>query len=401
MYKVKSEPSILRLTGPIIIVVGAIIVVAAGAFFAGYSVASASNHTQSMHVFWEAWNLAENEFYYDKPSETDRIYGAINGMLAMYKDRFTFLLPPDQAAKNNEVMQGKDGGIGASVEMNPDGELVIVEAMMGKPAAQAGIQAGDVVTAVDGQDIKGLALADIVTKIHGPLGSTVTLTVKRQGTSGPLTITVMRDQINTYSKMLKGGIAYISLAIFDQQSAEDLRGELQKMLNQHPNALILDLRDNPGGYLDQALEIGDLFLPEGLIASEKDSTGLSQDFSAHTGDIGEQVPMVVLVSKDSASAAEIVSGALQDRKRAVLIGQQTYGKGTVQDIHTLSDGSQLRVTHGAWYTPNHTPIQSSSGEHLGLTPNVVVALPATPQPGVDPTLNAALDYIRAHYWRAF
>jgi carboxyl-terminal processing protease len=411
MYQTKSDTSILRLTGPIIIILGAILLVAGGAFAAGYAVANSNNHSEGMQVFWEAWTLVENEFYFDKPSETDRIHGAINGMLSAYKDRFTFLMPPDLAQKNEQVMQGQDGGIGATVQMSKEGELVIVEAMIGKPAAEAGLQAGDVIVAVNGEDIKGLTLQDIVEKIHGPLGTSVSLELKRPGANTLLTFTVMRQQINTYSKMLKGGIAYVSLSIFSQQAADELSAELETLLKQQPSALILDLRDNPGGYLDQALNIADLFLTEGPIASEKESSGLSKDFSADTGDLAEQVPLIVLVNNNSASASEIVAGALQDRQRGVLIGQHTYGKGTVQTIHTLSDKSQLRITHGAWYTPNKTPIQSSSGEHLGLAPNVLVPLadPASAagdpiQPAdqlADPTLNAAIEYIKAHYWRPF
>src|SRR5581483_3341821 len=349
----------------VVVVLAALLVTAFGSFVAGYLVATGSNRTPpGMKVFWEAWNLADSEFYYDKPSDQERIYGAIRGMLATYQDPFTAFAPPEAAAADNQLMQGESGGIGARIGVNKEGQLVVTEAMIGKPAALAGVRNGDIITAVDGQAIKDLALTEAVRKIRAPIGTSVQLTLKRSGRPDLFTVSVTRQQINVYGKMLPGNIAYISLALFSRTAPDEVKSELERLLKERPRALIFDLRGNPGGYLDEALKVADLFLSAGPIASERTSDGDNQKYSAKTGEIGERIPLVVLVDKASASAAEIVAGALQDRQRAILIGQQTYGKGSVQNLHTLSDGSELRVTHGAWYTPNETPIQRN-GQHIG------------------------------------
>ncbi len=379
----------------VVVVLAALLVTAFGSFVAGYLVATGSNRTPpGMKVFWEAWNLADSEFYYDKPSDQERIYGAIRGMLATYQDPFTAFAPPEAAAADNQLMQGESGGIGARIGVNKEGQLVVTEAMIGKPAALAGVRNGDIITAVDGQAIKDLALTEAVRKIRGPIGTSVQLTLKRSGRPDLFTVSVTRQQINVYGKMLPGNIAYISLALFSRTAPDEVKSELERLLKERPRALIFDLRGNPGGYLDEALKVADLFLSAGPIASERTSDGDNQKYSAKTGEIGERIPLVVLVDKASASAAEIVAGALQDRQRAILIGQQTYGKGSVQNLHTLSDGSELRVTHGAWYTPNETPIQRN-GQHIGLTPNIVVTVPETLDLGQDPILDAALGYIQS------
>ncbi len=394
-----SNRTAIRVQGQVFIILAAVVIVAAGAFGAGYVVATANNarSTPDMRVFWEAWRLADSEFYYTKPSDQERVYSAVRGMLASYNDQFTLFTAPDISAANTQLMEGEVGGIGAHVALNKDGQLMISEALIGKPAALAGVQTGDIITAIDDHDIKNLALADAVKFIRGPIGTQVKLTIQRVNVKGPITLMVTRQQINIYGRMMDDGIAYVSLSLFSKTAPDELQTEIAQLLRQNPRALIFDLRGNPGGYFDEALKIADLFLPDGPIASEKLSSGDIRKFNGHTGDLAEQIPLVVLVDKGSASAAEIVAGALWDRKRAVLIGQQTYGKGSVQVIHTLSDGSQLRVTHGAWYTPNETPIQQN-GKNIGLKPDVVVTIPETPEPNVDPILRAALDYLNRYYF---
>jgi len=394
-----SNRTAIRVQGQVFIILAAVVIVAAGGFGAGYAVATANNarSTPDMRVFWEAWRLADSEFYYTKPSDQERVYGAVRGMLASYNDQFTLFTPPDISAANTQMMEGELGGIGARVALNKDGQLIITEALIGKPAAQAGVQSGDIITAIDDHPIKNLALADAVQFIRGPIGTQIKLTIQRPNVKNPLTIMVTRQQINIYGRMMDDGIAYVSLSLFSKTAPDELKAEVDRLLQQNPRVLIFDLRGNPGGYFDEAIKVADLFLPAGPIASEKLSSGDARKFNGDSGDLAEQIPLVVLVDKGSASAAEIVAGALWDRKRAVLIGQQTYGKGSVQVIHTLSDGSQLRVTHGAWYTPNETPIQQN-GKNIGLKPDVVVNVPDTPEPNVDPILKAALDYINRYYF---
>jgi carboxyl-terminal processing protease len=394
----RSDERIVLARSQVLVILAALVVTAIGSFAIGYVAATVNStgNVPAMKVFWEAWRLADSEFYYTKPSETDRVYGAINGMLASFQDQFTAFVAPVPAAANTQLIQGEVGGIGVRIGVDKDGQLVVNEAMIGKAAALAGVQSGDVIIGVDGKPLKGLSFADAVSLIRGPIGTQVALQIQRPGVAAPITVTVTRQQINIYGKMLPDGIAYISMGIFSKTAPAELERELRTLLKDNPRALILDLRGNPGGLLDESLKIADLFLPDGPIASEKLSSGENIKFSAHSGDIGESIPMVVLVDKGSASASEIVSGALQDRHRAVLIGQQTFGKGSVQQLFTLSDGSQLRITHGAWYTPNETPIQRN-GEHIGLTPDVAVTVPDTPAANSDPILDAATDYVKVHY----
>ncbi len=377
----------------LLIVVAALLITAAGGFGAGLAVANASNaaHTQGVWApFWEAWNLVDSEFYYQKPPEAERIRGAIRGMLTTLDDRYTLYIAPDAAAADAQVMQGDSGGIGAKIMVNAQGEIVIAEAMIGKPAAEAGLQSGDIIRTVDEHDLTGVNAADAIRWVRGPINSQVKLTIQRG--SQQLAFTLTRQQINVYGKMLNDQIAYVSLGLFDEKSTEQLTQAIKPLLAQNPRALIFDLRGNPGGYLDQAIRVADLFLTEGTVAREKATGGDDKTFSAKTGDLAEGIRLIVLVDKGSASAAEIVSGALKDRQRATLIGQTTYGKGSVQTVHQLSDKSQLRVTSGAWYTPNDTPIQ-----HIGLTPTIIVNVPDIPAPGTDPILDAAVRYILRGY----
>jgi carboxyl-terminal processing protease len=378
----------------VVVLIGVMIATALGAFAAGYVAARPAAASSGKHVFDEAWQIIERQFYYPKPPESERTYAAINAVIATLKDPHTLLLQPVQAEREVRVMRGQVGGVGIVVAQDETTKAIIVgEARRGWPAEQAGVRAGDIIIAVDGVDVTGKELSEAANLIRGELDTEVTLTVRRDGAARPLDFKMKRGQINVYGTMLADDIAYLSMTIFNETAPADIEKFLKELLPQNPRALILDLRGNGGGFLNESLDIADMFLPKGLIATEKLFNGENKRFTAKDGGLAEQIPMVVLVDGGSASASEIVAGALQDRGRAVLIGQRTYGKGSVQTIHTLSDGSQLRVTSGAWYTPNEKPIQPGEGKPGGLAPDVTVPLPDEPTPGVDPVLDAALEYI--------
>ena len=371
----------------------ALMFTAGGSFVAGY-LAGRPERAVRLGVLEEAWRIIQEDFYYPLPSEDEQVYGAIRGLLSTLNDQHTVLLPPVAAARDAAVMQGQVGGVGAIVSMTDQNEVIVVEARRGWPAEQAGVRAGDVIVAVDGTDIGGQTLEEAVNRIRGPLGTPVTLTLRRRGVALPFDLTMTRGQINVYGQMLQDDIAYISFDVFNSTAPADVRVALSRLLAESPRALILDLRGNGGGFLNEALDIADLFLPAGLIATERTSAGETRRFTARDGDAGEQVPLVVLVDGRSASASEIVAGAIQDRGRGVLIGERTFGKGSVQGLHVLSDGSQLRVTQGAWYTPDETPIERRGDAPGGLLPDIVVEREAEPQPGADRILETALRYIR-------
>jgi carboxyl-terminal processing protease len=384
-----------RLT--LIVVIGALCVVAVGGFFAGYVVGQ-RNTPNPQAIFNEVWRITDREFYYDKPTEPERAYAAINGLLSSLKDPHTIFLPPAPAAKQNAVMRGEEGGVGATVAQLEDKRFQVMEVRRGWPFERAGGKAGDVILAVDGAEIAGLTLEQVVSKIRGPLGTPVRLTLAREGSPDPIEITPVRQQINVYGEMWEDRIGYLSLTTFNATAPADMRTQLEKIMAANPRALILDLRGNTGGYLTESLEIADLFLSEGLIATERMKDGSVRRFEAKTGEIAEQVPVVVLVNGMSASASEIVAGAIQDRKRGVLIGQRTFGKGSVQRIFSFGDGSQLFVTAGAWYTPNETPIQKHGDQPGGLKPDIEVP-PSTSGALVqtDPVEQAAIDYIKKNF----
>lgn len=336
-------------------------------------------------------DLLDEQFYGEIPDGKTLAYGAIRGMLLTLDDPYTSFIDPEISAVLNEDASGSFEGIGAMVTMRSDGYLEVVSVMAGQPAASAGVLAGDIILAVGDQSLVGLGLYEAISYIRGPAGTEAALEIARSGESESLFITVVRSKIEiqvVQSKMLDDGIAYVTLTEFDASATKKLEWALKELLAQKPRALIFDLRGNPGGWLDQAIKVSDLFLDKGLVAIERDSGGGEQKFYSYDGDLGEDIPMVVLVNRGSASASEIVAGALQDRGRAILIGQETLGKGSVQRPNNLEDGSQVRITIARWFTPNDKSIH---GE--GLTPDIEQEFPTDTPADEDPQLDRAIEYL--------
>jgi carboxyl-terminal processing protease len=227
--------------------------------------------------------------------------------------------------------------------------------------------------------------------VRGPAGSDVTLLVERSEEPQPFEVTVTRAHFEieiTEVRMLEDGIGYIRLREFSATAREKLEAGLEELLAEEPRGIVLDLRYNPGGWLDQAVRVSDLFLDERVILTQRWKDGSEEVFSAKDGDIGEDIPIVVLVDRGTASASEIVAGALQDHERAVLIGETTFGKGAVQLVYNLSDGSQLVVTSALWFTPDNQPIHGT-----GLTPDIEIPWPEEVGPDEDPQLDRAVEYL--------
>ena len=349
---------------------------------------------ETFQLFWEVWDLVQHNFYGELPDMQTLTYAAIRGMLGTLRDDYTAFIEPSVAAIISEDATGEFEGIGAFVGMDEAGKVEIVEPFEGGPAEQAGVRAGDRVLAVDGVSIAGATLYEAIGLIRGPEGTDVTLLIEREGVTDPFEITVTRARLEiavTRVEMRDDGIGYIRLYDFSATAGERMEEGVQELLSQEAQAIIFDMRGNPGGWLDQAVEVADLFLDDGAILIERWSDGRERPFEAQPGDVGEDVSLVVLVDGGSASAAEIVAGALQDRERAVLIGAPTFGKGSVQRPFTLSDGSELRVTAALWFTPNDRAIH---GE--GLAPDIEVPWPEEEvEPGEDPQLERAVEYILA------
>lgn len=318
------------------------------------------------------------------------LYGAASGLVAAVGDSHTLFQEPVAAGFEQERMEGTFEGIGANVEMR-DSKLTIALPLPGSPALKAGLLPGDVVLAVDGQTIAGLSITDAVVLIRGPRGSEVKLTIQRVGVADPFIVSVTRDRIEVAtvsSKMLDGNIAYVQLSIFNAIATKQLTEALSALLAQKPRGLILDLRGDPGGYLTTAIEVASQFLPRNsLILSEVRRDQPAQEYRVKVPGLATLIPLVVLIDGGSASASEIVAGAIQDLQRGVIIGSQSYGKGSVQATHNLVNGSSLRVTIAKWNRPNGTNIDGN-----GIKPDMEVnRTQADFDAGLDPQLDRAVQ----------
>jgi carboxyl-terminal processing protease len=333
------------------------------------------------NVFWEAWNLVDRKFYHTEPLDRQRmVYGAIDGMLKSLGDDYTVFEDPTAAASTRERISGQFEGIGAYIDYT-EGALTIVSPIEESPAEKAGLKAGDIVVRVDSNELAplldGLDRAEATRKaanlIRGPKGTTVNLSVLRPSTSETLEFSIVRDAvplISVRSKMLEGNIAHIQISEFKETTTAELDRTLNEVLAQQPSGIILDMRNNPGGLLVTAQEVLGRFLPDGVALIEEFGDGRTQTLNVQRSSDAPSVfdtPMVVLTNQGSASASEIVAGALRDRGRATLVGEKTFGKGSVQSVERLSDGSSARITIAHWFTPNRTEIHQK-----GIEPDMYV-----------------------------
>jgi carboxyl-terminal processing protease len=342
-------------------------------------------------LFWETWNLIQQDYYGDLPSEEEVIYGAIRGAMNTLNDPFTGFLEPNIAAIQREDDSGAFEGVGAYVTMS-DGQLTIVSTFKDQPAEKAGLRRGDIVLKVDDTPIENMSIYEAISLIRGPAGTPVRLTIQREGQE-PLEVEIVRARIDipvVESTMREDGIGYVSLYDFSSDSSVKLADAIQKLLAQNAKGLILDLRGNPGGFLNEAVLTTGLFLPkDAVIVSERYKDAPPQVLRNPYEPVAPDIPMVVLVDGGSASASEILAGAVQDYGRAVLVGEKTFGKGSVQLAYQLSNGSELRVTVARWFTPNGRAIH---GE--GLEPDIAVEMTQKDiEANLDPQLDRAVEYL--------
>ncbi|MFN2204045.1 MAG: S41 family peptidase [Caldilineaceae bacterium] len=332
----------------------------------------------SFRVFWESWDLVKEYFVdQDKIDPEAMTYGAIQGMLDTLGDEnHTVFFPPDVAKQQESSLEGSFEGIGAYVSQEED-IFKIVAPIHGSPAEEAGLLSGDIVLEVNGEDIVGVPEWEVITKIRGPAGSTVTLTVLHPDEETPVEIDIKRGRIDIDSVLWARvpGTSLVDLQItqFAGDTSAELETALQEILSDDSEAspvegIILDLRNNPGGYLQEALRVGNQFLPaDDIILHEKDAKDQITTYRSEGEGLARDVPMVVLINPGSASAAEIIAGALQENGRAKLVGEATVGTGTVLRPFSLSDGSVLRLGVTNWLTPDYNLIK---GE--GIQPDVTI-----------------------------
>ena len=339
--------------------------------------------------FWETWRLVQDE-YFDQPLDNVQLAeGAIEGMLATLDDPNTRYLSPDQEGAARNAMEGNIEGIGAEVSAE-DGAITIVAPYEGSPAESAGLLPGDIIRQADGIDLTGMDISEAAAIVRGPAGSTVTLLIERKGET--LEFKVTRGVIRIPSvtgEILEENIAYVRLSRFGNDTVNELSDVLDTLLPASPEGLILDLRSNPGGTLKTAVDVADLFLDEGTILIERFGNGRETIHSSETEGLAQEVPMVVLIDGGSASASEVLAAAIGERERGILIGDTSFGKGTVQTWRSLSNGGGVRITIARWLTPEENWVHGQ-----GVEPDYIVANSVDDLGEFkDNQLEAAIDYL--------
>jgi carboxyl-terminal processing protease len=348
-----------------------------------------ASRDELMAPFWEAWEILHDE-YVDQPlDDGSLVQGAIRGMVDSLGDPHSSYMDPNEYLQANLPLDGEYEGIGAWVDA--DGEfLTIISAMPGSPAERGGLQPGDQVIGVDGEDVTGLDGNLVIRKVLGPAGTAVRLTIRREGVPDSIELEIVRERIDlasVESEMLEGDIGYIRLLSFGAQTADDLDRELADLLRKDPQGLILDLRGNGGGFLHTAVDVASQFLSEGVVLSERFGDGQETIYEVEDGGRATQIALVVLIDGGSASASEIVAGAIQDHDRGLLVGETSFGKGSVQNwIELNGDQGAVRVTIARWYTPDGRQIHE-----VGLTPDVEVLAAEAGQ--ADLQLNQAIELL--------
>jgi carboxyl-terminal processing protease len=354
------------------------------------------NQEQDFSIFWEAWDRIEQSYIGNLPTNTEMTYGAIRGSLSILADPYTIFIEPVAREQEIQSLRGNFGGIGANIQRNEAGE-VILSPIPGNPAEAAGLLDGDVLMAIDGLEVTDeMTVDDVAGIIRGEVGTAVTLSVIHPGESDQTDITIVRDVILLPSVAYlilpdEPTIGYIRLSRFSGESAGEVEAAILDLQAQGAQRLILDLRQNGGGLLDAAVEVGDLFLDEGIVLYQISRSEEEKVFMSTDETVAADMPMVLLVDRGTASASEIVAGALQDRGRAVLIGATTFGKGSVQLVYDLSDGSSVHVTSARWYTPERHQI-----DQQGLEPDIVVVpTEEAIADGRDEALEAAVEFLQS------
>ncbi|HBQ50441.1 TPA: S41 family peptidase [Candidatus Daviesbacteria bacterium] len=355
------------------------------------------NNNADFKLFWDTENLLKRD-YLDKSAldQNKLYYGAISGMVSAVGDPYTFFLPPEAQKSSKEELNGSFEGVGIQLGFNPDKRLAVIAPLEGTPAKAAGVKPLDMIIKIDGKDTTGLSLPEAVKLIRGTKGTKVMLEILREGEEETRTFTMVRDTIVVKSveleyKKTKSGknVAWIKLSRFSERTRSEWQEAVKDIISKNPNGVILDVRNNPGGYLDGAVFVTSEFLEGGDVVLQEDGQGKKQAFKVNREGNLLTIPLIVLINKGSASASEIVAGALQDRERAKLVGEQSFGKGTIQEAEELEKGAGIHITVARWLTPNGKWVN----ETKGLKPDVIIEMPKDAKDNQDPQLDKALELL--------
>lgn len=348
-------------------------------------------------LFWDTWKLLSRDYLDKKALDPEKLfYGAISGMVSAAGDPYTFFLPPEVQKSSKEELNGSFEGVGIQIGFNKDKRLVVIAPLAGTPSQRAGIEAGDLILKIDDQNTINLTLPEAVKLIRGPRQSKVTLEIVREGEDEPRQFTLVRDTIIVKSvaleyKKTKSGkdIAWIKLSRFSDRTRPEWQEAVEDIVQEAPHGVILDVRNNPGGYLDGAVFVVSEFLPDGDVVLQEDSQGQQTAFKVNRAGKLLEINLVVLINKGSASASEIVAGALKDRGRATLVGEKTFGKGTIQEAQDLPKGAGIHITVAKWLTPGGSWVNETEG----LEPDVIIEMPKDLKKDQDPQLEKALEML--------
>ena len=355
-------------------------------FGAGCVIGIRTSPQSGLDVVRQAWEIIFQDYVDNDELDADVLaQGAISGMVEALDDPYTSYLDAEAYQLSLQDLEGRFEGIGAYVAVKDD-QIIIIAPIAGLPADRAGIRAGDIILEIDGQSTSDMSLVEVVLKVRGPQGTMVSLLVLHEGETEPELIEVVRAEIEVPSVQfeMRGGIAYINITDFIERTAEELSSVLEE-IKQQALGIILDLRSNPGGLLGTVVDVAGFFLEEGVVLDVVDNEGNHEAYWVEPGEITTDLPLVVLVNEYSASGSEVLAGALQDYGRATIAGTKTFGKGSVNVLYQLDDGSGLYITYARWLTPNGRLIE---GE--GIYPDYELELEG------EDAIQWALDYLRGN-----
>ncbi len=341
-------------------------------------------------LFSEVWELIKEKHYHQPVDETDMFYGAIEGITSSLGDPYSVFLDPELAKTFNSEINGNFEGIGAEIGIK-NSQLVVIAPLPETPAERAGLKNGDIILAIDKTDTTNMSLEYAVSIIRGEAGTDVILTILSENAEETKEVTITRGSISVASVdwEMKNDLGYIEINHFNADTGLKFNEAVQEMLAKNPKGIILDLRNNPGGYLDQAILVASQFIEEGVVTYEEFSDKSSKEYKAVGQAQLADIPAVVLINGGSASASEIVAGALKDYELATLVGETTFGKGSVQEYQTFSDGSSLKLTVAKWLTPNKNSIDQE-----GIAPNELIELTLEHYNNdQDPQLDKAIEIL--------